>query len=392
MRRQLRPQPSAPESFETRLRPVSLDDFQSVDRPFLAPGTVVRDTYTVVELLGSGRFADAYLVRHRYMGMQVMKLLVDGLSDADRAQGLEEAFLLSKISHPGIVRVFDANRIGAALGAHPYITMEYVSGGTLEAFLRDAPDGLVLDVALDFGRQIAAALGHAHDLEGGVIHRDVKPANILLEPLKGGDFAIRIGDFGLACHVERFTQVAEAGGTLLYMSPESIRGYETAASDVFSAGLVLYEMLTGTLPYPRRVLSETSSSFELRRSLQALHDVGLPPPSDFNSKIPPDVDSVVMRALHVNDVFRFKSATTLAHAIAACQHVQRSGFAAGRDPDLDADIAAIFKNVSDPTLIERGIERLASLLEQRSDLARGFLPHLKQQRTQWHRYQRERVQ
>ena len=371
---------------------MSLDNSQSADRPILAPGTVVRDTYTVIELLGSGRFADAYLVRHRYMGMQVMKLLVDGLSDADRAQGLEEAFLLSKISHPGIVRVFDANRIDAALGGLPYITMEYVSGGTLEGLLHGASDGLVLKVALEFGRQIAAALGHAHNLAGGVIHRDVKPANILLDPLEGGDFAIRIGDFGLACHVERFTHVAEAGGTLLYMSPESIRGYETAASDVFSTGLVLYEMLTGTLPYPRRLLSGTSSSVELKRSLQALHDEGLPPPSYFGSRIPADVDSVVMRALHVNDIFRFKSGTTLAHAISACQHVQRSGFAAGRDPDLDADIAAIFKCVSDPTSIERGIERLELLLDQHSGLARGFLPHLKQQRVQWHRYQRERMQ
>ena len=85
-------------------------------RTRLATGTVVRDTYTIVEFLGSGRFADVYLVRHRYMGMQVMKLLVDGMSDADRTEGLSEAFLLSKISHPGIVRVFDANHIDTALG------------------------------------------------------------------------------------------------------------------------------------------------------------------------------------------------------------------------------------------------------------------------------------
>lgn len=371
--------------------PVSDHDSQLADRPRLAPGTVVRDTYTVVELLGSGRFADAYLVRHRYMGMQVMKLLVDGLSDADRAEGLEEAFLLSKISHPGIVRVFDANRIDAALGGHPYITMEYVSGGTLEEFLQEAPNGLALEVALEFGRQIATALGHAHDLEGGVLHRDMKPGNILLDPLDGGDFAIRISDFGLACRVERFTQVAEAGGTLLYMSPESIRGYEIAASDVFSAGLILYEMLTGALPYPRRVVSEAKSTFELKRSLQTLHDEGLRPPSYFDKTIPVDVDSVVMRALHLNDLFRFKSGTSLAHAIEACQHMQRSGFSVGRAPDLDTEIETIFKSVCDPETIEDGIERLELLLDRRSDLARGYLPHLKQLRIQWHRYRREQT-
>ena len=353
----------------------------------------MRDTYTVVELLGSGRFADAYLVRHRYMGMQVMKLLVDGLSDADRAEGLEEAFLLSKISHPGIVRVFDANRIDTALGEHPYITMEYISGGTLEEYLQEAPNGLTLEVALEFGRQIATALGHAHDLESGVLHRDVKPGNILLEPLDGDDFAIRISDFGLACRVERFTQVAEAGGTLLYMSPESIRGYEIAASDVFSAGLVLYEMLTGTLPYPRRVISGSKGTFDLKLSLQQLHNEDLPLPSYFNKAIPADVDSVVMRALHVNDVFRFKTGTSMAHAITACQQVQRSSVVARKKPDPDAaEIEMIFKSVSNPESIGEGIDHLESLLDRRSDLARGYLPHLKQLRSQWHRYQRKQIQ
>ena len=168
------------------------------ERSQLAPGTELRNTYTVARLLGRGRFADAYLVRHRYMGMQVMKLLVDGESDADRAEGLSEAFLLSKITHPGIVRVFDANRLEPASGSYPYITMEHVSGGTMAELLADHPEGLALDGALEFGRQIAAALGHAHDLPGGLIHRDVKPANILLEPLNPGDYAIRIADFGLA--------------------------------------------------------------------------------------------------------------------------------------------------------------------------------------------------
>ncbi len=364
---------------------------QPTDRPRLAPGTVVRNTYTIVELLGSGRFADAYLVRHMYMGMQVMKLLVDGLSDAERAEGLEEAFLLSKISHPGIVRVFDANRIDTVLGEHPYITMEYVAGGTLEEYLQEAPDGLTLEVALEFGRQIAMALGHAHDIEDGVIHRDVKPGNILLDPLEGDDFAICVSDFGLACRVERFTQVAEAGGTLIYMSPESIRGFEIAASDVFSAGLVLYEMLTGTLPYPRHVISGAKSTYELKRSLQSLQDEGLPPPSYFDKSIPADVDSVVMRALHVNDVFRFKSGSVFAHAIEACQHVQRSGVVSTEKSEDHAEIETIFQRVRDPESIEDGIERLDILLDRRSNLAHGYLPHLKQLRIQWHRYQREQI-
>jgi eukaryotic-like serine/threonine-protein kinase len=371
---------------------VACQTSQSASRPGLAPGTVIRDTYTVVELLGSGRFADAYLVRHRYMGMQVMKLLVDGLSDADRVEGLQEAFLLSRISHPGIVRIFDANRIETTLGGHPYITMEYVGGGTLETHLKQESDGLTLEVALEFGRQIAVALGHAHDAEGGVIHRDVKPANILLDPQQESGFTIRISDFGLACRVNQFTQVAEAGGTVLYMSPESLRGYEIAASDIFSAGLVLYEMLTGMLPYPRRTFSLPQTTFELKRSLRSLHERGLPPPSSFDSNIPPDVDSVVMRALHPDDTFRFHSGVSLANAIEACQHVQRSEYSKHADSQFHAEIRTIFASVTNPVLIAQGVEQLESLLGRNKRIAHGYSSHLDQIRDQWQRYRFEQNQ
>jgi len=370
---------------------VTDDRSQYAGRSRLVAGTLLRDTYTVVEHLGSGRFADAYLVRHRYMGMQVMKLLVDGLTDVDRTESLSEAFLLSKISHPGIVRVFDANRIEQEQGGHPYITMEYVSGGTLEHLLWEAPNGLELPVALELGRQISAALGHAHDLEQLVIHRDIKPANLLLEHIGNDDLAIRIGDFGLACRVDRFTQVAEAGGTLVYMSPESIHGYETTASDVFSTGLVLYEMLTGTLPYPRRTLSGASSVHELKQALRSLHEGELQPPSHFDLQIPADVDSVVMRALHVNDRFRFNSATSLAHTIEACQHRQLAEARGGWGSGVEMELRMIFQNVCKPETFERGIDELESLMNRSPDVAYAYRPHFKQLRTEWNRFQNEEI-
>ncbi len=359
------------------------------DRSHLAQGTNLRDTYTVAKLLGRGRFADAYLVRHRYMGMQVMKLLVDGESDADRAEGLGEAFLLSKITHPGIVRVFDANRLEPAHGGHPYITMEHVSGGTLAELLADHPDGLVLVAALEFGRQIAAALGHAHDLPGGLIHRDVKPANILLESLKPSGFAIRVADFGLAIRVNRFTKVAASGGTLVYMSPESISGYETAASDVFSAGLVLYEMLTGTLPYPKRALADAKGTGEIKRILQALHQSDLAPPSSFDADIPPDVDAVTLRALHPDDVFRFPTGTALAHSIAACQHAVRARDSAKLGASEEAELREIFHLCNRADTAEEAIRRLDVLTARSPNIGRAYTPQLHQMRIQWHRYKRE---
>ena len=356
-------------------------------RPRLAPGTVVRDTYTVVELLGSGRFADAYLVRHRFMGMQVMKLLVDGLDDADRMEGLDEAFVLSRISHTGVIRVFDANHIDEDLGHHPYITMEYASGGTLGELLEESDGGLVLDAALDLGWQMARALGHAHQLEGGLVHRDVKPGNILLETSSKDELEIRIGDFGLAARVDHLLKVVGAGGTILYMSPESLRGYETPASDVFSAGLVFYEMLAGTLPYPKHALSDVHGAPNIQRRLAELQASQLPPPSYFDRAIPPDVDSVVSRALHLDANFRFQDGTEMAHAIAACRHVQRDPRSKECLRQHGATLGEVFIAASAPETLSEAVVRLDHLLDEHSELVRPYLPHLRQLRVQAHRFQ-----
>lgn len=367
------------------------DPAKPAERSNLPSGTELRQTYSLVELLGRGRFADAYLVRHRFMGMQVMKLLVDGESDEDRAEGLGEAFLLSKISHPGIVRVFDANRLEAEHGGHPYITMEHVAGGNLEELLAEHEEGLILDKALEFGRQIAAALGHAHDLPGGLVHRDVKPANILFERLDGGDLAVRIADFGLATRVNRFTKIAASGGTLLYMSPESIVGYETSASDVFSVGLVLYELLTGRLPYPRRAFAGAKNVGDHKRILQELHKSDLAPPSSFDPEITPDVDAVTLRALHPDEAFRFATGTALAHALNACQHALRTRESSTFSDAEHKELRELFRQAHRPDTAEQAIRRLDLLTARSLEVGRAYTPQLHQLRIQWHRYQREKI-
>ena len=366
---------------------MSHDPTTSGERTRLPPGTVIRDTYTVVELLGSGRFADAYLVRHRFMGMQVMKLLVDGLDESDRMEGLHEAFLLSRIAHPGIIRVFDANRIEEEHGGHPYITMEHATAGALSSLLSECDEGLLLDVALELGWQVADAIGHAHRIDDGLVHRDVKPDNILLDRTDRGGWQVRVGDFGLAAPVDRLLKIVSAGGTILYMSPESLRGFETPASDVFSAGLVLYELLVGTLPYPKHALSDVRGAVEIQRRLAELHASELPRPSYFDRLIPPDVDSVVARAMHCDAEFRFRDGVEFSHAIEACRHVRR-------DPDsidlLDRyreEISTVFSLASEPETIIESVERLDLLLDRNPELVRPFLPHLRQIRVQSHRYQ-----
>ena len=360
----------------------SMEHSSVTKRPRLSPGSVIRDTYTVVELLGSGRFADAYLVRHRFMGMQVMKLLVDGLTDEDRSEGLHEAFVLSKIGHERIIRVFDANHIDLKFGGHPYITMEYASGGTLEDLIASCSGGLRLDAALDFGWQIADALSHAHRMDEPLVHRDIKPGNILFEPNTKRELEVRIADFGLATRVDRILNVVGSGGTILYMSPESLRGYETPASDVYSAGLVLYEMLVGTTPYPKHIFHGIESSAGMQAALASQQSEGFHPPSYFDQSIPCDVDSVVMRALHVDDQHRFHDGEELSHAIMACKHVQCSGHQKEIAVTHGEILQEIFSLASTQEHLVDAVDKLDHALDDHPVLVESYLPHLRQLRIQ----------
>ena len=348
----------------------------------LEPGTSIRDTYSVVRFLGAGRFADVYLVRHRFMGMQAMKLLVDDVAEDDRVDGLREAFLLSRLSHPGLVRVFDANRLEPALGGHPYITMEHVTLGSLQGMLEGAEEGLRLDVALDFAEQLASGLAHAHVLEDGLVHRDLKPANILLDRNKDGRWMLRIADFGLAARVDQLLKVVQAGGTLLYMSPESLRGFETPASDVFSAGLVMYEMLTGTLPYQRQLLRDAEGRAEIERRLSAAQQEGFPPPSDFDGRITPDIDSVVARALELNLDDRFQNGGELAAAVTACQHARAEPIGELVRREFAGPLKQIFQSARHASQLAEAAAGLRSLITSHPMVGRAFGPHLQQMREQ----------
>lgn len=290
----------------------------SEGRPSIQEGTVSRDTYTFLELLGQGRFADTYRVRHRYMGIQAMKVIVTHVEPEELEHCFAEAFLLSKLLCPGIVRVYDANRLEDTHGGYPYITMEYASGGTLRELLSRA--GFQSDVrfALQVCLQIAEALAYAHAMERPLVHRDVKPANILLETTGDGRATAKLADFGLASHTDLFTKTVAAGGTILYMSPESLRGFESPASDVYSLGLVLYEMLTGTLPYPKKAFSGLGALKEIEAALTSLQQSEHEAPSYFNPRVFPELDHLVAKALEYDEQQRFQDGAHIAHAIDSC--------------------------------------------------------------------------
>ncbi len=315
-------------------------------------GTTIRDTYTVDRHVASGAFADVYRVRHRYMGMQAMKVLKDGKTESDRATGLFEAFRLARFAHPSIVRVYDGNCLEPALGGFPYVTMELLEGGTLEDLEDGSGRRFVIDL-LDACDQLADALAHAHSQSPPIIHRDVKPTNVLIARDKQGRLTVRLADFGLAVAIDAELGFATGQGTIAYRSPESLNGFETPASDIYSWGLTMYEAATGVFPFAERLRTMASAStLQMIDSVKKAQQVPIDPPSYFRQAVHPAVDAIVMRTLSVDHRIRIQDGNALRMATRAMRD------AAEGDPSPTEEIIGALACCHDPT---RTVEALSSL-------------------------------
>lgn len=212
-----------------------------------------------------------------------------------RKRFLREARVVARLSHPNIVRVYDVGETEDGL----FIVMEYVAGRTLAGVAR-----LPADEAVPLALQACAGLQHAHD--AGLVHRDVKPANLLV----GDDGVLKIADFGIARTAEatRLTELGTVLGTAAYLSPEQAAGEEvTTATDLYSLGAVLYELLTGRPPLEFGSLAEAAAN----------RGEGLiVPVRDFEPSIPEPLEATVMRCLARDPRFRPPSAADLAHELA----------------------------------------------------------------------------
>lgn len=270
----------------------------------LQDGQVLRDTWEVERFLGEGAFAEVYRVRHRFLGRQAMKVFkAAGLTLAEIARLLEEALLLSRLGHPHIIRVFEANTIKLEHGLCGFFTMEYVTGGSLEQFWRSQGGRLPVATTVEIVRQVCSGLAVAHSALPPIIHRDVKPQNILIEQTPEGYHA-RLSDFGLARRANPLTLLASARGTLAFKAPEVLRNpqADSRAGDVWALGCTLYLLLTNEFPYPEALDS---------RSLHQLGRTPLVPPSQLNVRVDADLDAVVARALAVDLQRRYPDALAL---------------------------------------------------------------------------------
>jgi len=280
----------------------------------VAPETLIDGRYRVLGRLGSGGMADVWAAEDQQLGRKVaLKLLYSRFADdQDFVERFRrEASSAAGLAHPNVVAVYDR---GEWEGTY-YIAMEYLEGRSLKEVVQDegALDPLS---AIDLTAQILRAARFAH--ARGIIHRDLKPHNVILDE----EERAKVTDFGIArAGASDITETGSIMGTAQYLSPEQAQGHEiSAASDLYAIGIILYELLTGRVPFE----AESAVTVALKQVSEAP-----PSPSAFNPAIPPDLEAVVLRALEKDPAVRFNTADEFIAALEAVRARLAAGISDG---------------------------------------------------------------
>ncbi|MFR6023170.1 MAG: Stk1 family PASTA domain-containing Ser/Thr kinase [Oscillospiraceae bacterium] len=276
-------------------------------------GTCLDDRYEIVEVIGAGGMAVVYkAIDQRLNRFVAVKILRDELARDEefRARFQIEAQAVAMLSHPNIVSVYDVSHTAGV----EYIVMELIEGVTLMQYMQKK-GALSWKEAAHFSTQIAKALEHAHSK--GIVHRDIKPQNIMI--LRDG--AIKVADFGIAALESAQEQRSDQTvGSVHYIAPEQARG-ETpdTRSDIYSLGVVMYEMLTGQMPYD----GETAEQIALK------HIAGVAvPPRQLNAEIPEELERITLKAMNADIRERYQSASEL---LTDLEEFRKQQAALGRD-------------------------------------------------------------
>ena len=258
-------------------------------------GVLLDDRYEILEKIGEGGMAVVYKAFcHRLSRFVAVKIMREEMAADEefKRRFCAESHAIAMLSHPNIVAVYDVSHSDDV----EYIVMELVDGITLKQYM-DKRGAISWKEALHFTKQITKALAHAHSR--GIIHRDIKPQNIML--LKDG--TIKVADFGIAALENEMQESGQAVGSIHYIAPEQARGENPdARSDIYSLGIVMYEMLTGRKPYTGETIGE----------IAVKHMSSLPTmPSDIVPDIPPELERITLKAMSCPINKRYQSANEL---------------------------------------------------------------------------------
>jgi serine/threonine-protein kinase len=294
----------------------------TIDGGRFLPGTLLLDRYRVIELLGRGGMGEVYRAEDLVLGQLVaLKFLPADLRlDPERlGRFYNEVKIAREVTHPAVCRVHDV----AEAEGQPFLSMEYVDGEDLSSLLRQI-GRLPSDKAIDIARQLCAGVAAAH--EKGVVHRDLKPQNVMLDA-RG---KVRIADFGLAGLAGSIHGEDVRSGTPGYMSPEQLAGRDvTTGSDLYAVGLILYELFTGKRAYPGRGYNE------VRRQ----HEEPLLPPSSLVPDLDPVVERAILRCLEDDPAQRPSSALAVSALLPGGDPLA-AALAAGETPSPEMVAAA----------------------------------------------------
>ena len=321
-------------------------------------GKMLDGRYEIIELIGSGGMANVYKAKcHRLNRMVAVKILKSDMAENEeiRRRFRDESRAVAQLSHANIVSVYDV----PSSGDTEYIVMEFIDGITLKQYM-ERRGQMDWRESLHFIIQIMRALEHAHSR--GIIHRDIKPQNIMV--LRDG--SVKVADFGIAClqnNAQTLTQ--DALGSVHYISPEQARGeHIDARSDIYSAGVVLYEMLTGRLPFE----GDTAVSV----AIQHLSSVPLAP-SEIREDVPKGLELICMKAMCADINKRYASATAMLEDLESFR----------KNPDIDMEYIREELKEKENTEVTRYISKkeLSEAVRNKKEKEKDELAAEKQEKT-----------
>lgn len=278
-----------------------------VKERILLKGESINETYEVQFFIGEGAFGEVYRVKHKYLGIQVMKVFKEEyVSKTDLDTVTKEAKILSKLTHPNIVRVFETNSFLRKDKTYFFITMGFVSGETLTQLLARKIQ-LPIPVALSIQNDLLTGLKFVQEQPQPIVHRDISTDNILLSYEKEKPVAM-LSDFGLAQSIGQLSKLPNAAGRYIYFAPECFFGTYLPTSDVFSAGIVLYKMITGMHPWEYDFDGTNDDTEKITTMVITARRKEIQKPSFYNESCTPYLDYVILKAISKNLEERYKTA------------------------------------------------------------------------------------
>ena len=314
-------------------------------------GTILGNRYEIIEKIGEGGMADVYKAKcqklNRYDAVKILKK--EFINDNTLVEKFtKEATAIANLSDNNIVNVLD---VGTQGDIH-YIVMEYVNGKTLKQIIREEGK-LSYEKVLDYGIQIAKALDCAH--RNNIIHRDVKPQNILVT----NDGVVKVTDFGIAKspNSETITNTSRVMGSAHYFSPEQAKGnYVDYRSDIYSFGVVLYEMITGRLPFD----AESPVSVALKHIQEPVV-----PPIIIDEKIPESLNKLILKAMEKEPIKRYQSVKEILNDLLKIQKNAEVNIVSN---DIDEDFTRVMKPITEKDLKnEENKKKLAAKKDEDDD-------------------------